>query len=210
MWLSDKSVVSIYAVQWYCKKKTKQQPRGLNWAPTRAKVWLVPHLVAIPSWLPLCGRLVVQCASWTRRCALGAPPLCSSQSTLRPPSTSISTSASAETAPPEEEEEERTTQSVIVTEARRSQPDPPQPGDRRLGPIRPSGGASRSSRQPRRAAPFRAGSVRSFFPTGEQFIPWNLDELLESCEQVREESWGSGSASSLRPGKTRLRQSCGR
>lgn len=176
----------------------------------RAKVWPVPHLVAIPSWLPSCGRLVVQCASWTRRCALGAPPLCSSQSTLRPPSTSISTSASAETAPPQEEEE-RTTQSVIVTEARRSQPDlPPPPHSAR----RP---ASRTDTSLRwcvplipLAAPFRAGSVRSFFPTGEQFIPWNLDELLESCEQVREESWGSGSASSLRPGKAILRQSCGR
>lgn len=33
-----------------------------------------------------CGHLAVQCASWTRRCALGAPPLSSSVSTHPVPS----------------------------------------------------------------------------------------------------------------------------
>ncbi|KAK5847603.1 hypothetical protein PBY51_016718 [Eleginops maclovinus] len=35
--------------------------------------------------------------------------------------------------------------------------------------------------------PFCAGPVRSL-PPGDQFIPWKLDELLESCEQVQKES----------------------
>lgn len=54
-------------------------------------------------------------------------------------------------------------------------------------PLRPPAAPRRAV--PRRAAPIRAGQVRSLSPPLEkQFIPWKLDELLESCEQVREES----------------------
>lgn len=107
----------------------------------------------------------------------------------------------------------RSSASFIVTEPRRSQPDysartPESLTDQspRCVPLIRS---PASSSAPLRSVPRRAGPDRSL-PPGEQFIPWKLDELLESCEQVREESCGLGSASSLRPGKTRLSQSCGR
>lgn len=79
--------------------------------------------------------------------------------------------------------------------------------------VRPAPPLTRRA-APRRSAPLRTGSVLVFFfltfPIGDPFLLWMLDELLESCEQVREESWGSRSASSRSPENTSLGQSCGR
>ncbi|CAK6962502.1 Hypothetical predicted protein [Scomber scombrus] len=140
----------------------------------------------------LCGQLAVQCASWTRRCALGAPLLCSSESTPRPPSlppSSISTSTSAETS----QLEERAHPSGSLNSNRGTpcpSPDPPQLGHRVLqrDQSRKCVPLTRSSRC---AVPVRSGR---FSPPLENSIPpWRtvfpeLDELLESFEQVREES----------------------
>lgn len=177
----------------------------------------MPHLVAIPSCLPLCGHLVVQCASWTRRCALGAPPLCSSESTPRPPSTSISTSTSAEAA--QREERGRSSASAIVTEARHPPPLPPGPhfssrtptlSDRSVPEVRPAHPLARQQLRaaPCRSAPRRAGPLAS--PLESRLFPgsWmNYWRVVNKCEKKAE---APGSASSLRPGKTRLSQSCGR
>lgn len=107
--------------------------------------------------------------------------------------------------------EDNSSTSFIVTEPRRSQPDFSPPTLASLTDQSRSCVPLIRQKAPRLLAPFRSLPGRSDrFPPGEQFIPWKLDELLDSCEQVREESWGSGSASTLRPGKPRLSRSCGR
>lgn len=107
-----------------------------------------------------------------------------------PPSTSISTSTSAPKPLDHKrrEREDRPSASAIVNRGTPSPPTHPQTdfplsqGDpislRRCVPL--------ISAAHSRAVPLCSGPV--LLPSGGQFIPWKLDELLESCEQVREES----------------------
>lgn len=53
--------------------------------------------------------------------------------------------------------------------------------------VRPTPPLTRRA-APRRSAPGRFSFVFLTLPIGDPFLLWMLDELLESCEQVREES----------------------
>lgn len=75
-----------------------------------------------------------------------------------------------------------------VCDCNRGTPFParPPPGDRRLGPIRPSGGASRSSRKQLRSAP---GRFARFSPLENSLFPgiWmNYWRVANKCEKKAE------------------------
>lgn len=189
--------------------------------------WILFSVIFFPMWLmktsqidtrgstefwsvSLCWffRLSVQCVSWTRRCALAAPRLTS----FTPPSLRLhlrlnqrrgctSTTRSPET--------DTWSEGLPASHSLcpRLRPDP----SRWCVPLLPLNPTSSSA--PCRSAPtpgrFCPLIVVLHLTPGEQFPLWKLDELLESCEQVGEESWGSGRASLQRPEKERLEQSCG-
>lgn len=112
---------------------------------------------------------------------------------------------------PKQEERGRSSASAIATEARRPTAALLLSQDTgTLSPISP-GGAPRSSARPP-AAPRRAAPtpVRSLPLLENRSFPgsWmNYWRVVNKCEKKAE---APGSASSLRPGKTRLSQSCGR
>lgn len=160
---------------------------GWSWVPL-GQGMRVPHLAAKPSWLPFCVQLAVQCASWTRRCALGAPPLCSSESSLRPPSTSIYLHLHLSQRRNRTTRGERISVRVIVTEPLRSS-QTSLLSRRRLSSIGP-GGASRSSARPPaaplRSAPRRAGQLRSLSPrraVNSQEAGWIIGQFGKSARR---------------------------
>lgn len=135
-----------------------------------------PHLVAqlLSARRPLGTAVrVLDTALRSRR---SAALLYSTQSTLRPPSCSISTSTSTQLpkcTATGGEDDHPSLRSLI--DARRTQPESPV-GQRAASPSHPSPPAVRPARfPPLSAAPGRL-VLASFLP-GEQFIPWKLDEL---------------------------------